>query len=246
MKLAVINFSGNVGKTTVARHLLLPRIPGSSLVAVETINDDQEDHASLRGNQFGDLQDYVQTVDSAVIDIGASNVEQMLALMERYHGSHEDFDFFIVPTVPAFKQQRDTIATLTELRRLGVPAHKLRVVFNMVDTTEDFDRVFEPVLAFARHTHIDRADGACRIGLNEVYELVKRSPIDLGALAEDGTDYKALIAQAADTSEKLVHARRLAARRLARGVVPELNACFAALGLASSFSAVSRSMEAAQ
>lgn len=28
MKLAVINFSGNVGKTTVARHLLAPRIPG--------------------------------------------------------------------------------------------------------------------------------------------------------------------------------------------------------------------------
>lgn len=240
MRLAVINFSGNVGKTTVARHLLLPRMPGSSLVAVETINDDQEDHASLRGNQFGDLQDFVQTVDSVVIDIGASNVEQLLALMERYAGSHEDFDFFIVPTVPAFKQQRDTIATLTELRRLGVPAERLRVVFNMVDKTEDFDRVFEPLLAFSRHSGIDGADGACRIGLNEVYELVKRSPVDLHVLAGDGTDYKALIAQADNTSEKLVHARRLAARRLARGVVPELDACFAALNLAASRSAVPR------
>lgn len=28
MKVAVINFSGNVGKTTIARHLLLPRMPG--------------------------------------------------------------------------------------------------------------------------------------------------------------------------------------------------------------------------
>ncbi len=28
MKLTVINFSGNVGKSTVARHLLAPRIPG--------------------------------------------------------------------------------------------------------------------------------------------------------------------------------------------------------------------------
>lgn len=27
MKIAVINFSGNVGKSTVARHLLLPRVP---------------------------------------------------------------------------------------------------------------------------------------------------------------------------------------------------------------------------
>lgn len=245
MKVAVISFSGNVGKTTVARHLLLPRMPGASLVAVETINDDQEDHASLRGNQFGDLQDYVQTVDSVVIDIGASNVEQLLALMERYTGSHEDFDFFIVPTVSAFKQQRDTIATLTELRRLGVPADKLRVVFNMVDKTEDFDRVFEPVLAFARHSRIEGANGVCRIGLNEVYELVKQSPVDLHVLADDGTDHKALIAQATDTSEKLVHARRLAARRLARGVVPELDACFAALGLAASCRAPTRAPAAA-
>jgi len=28
MKVAVINFSGNVGKTTVARHLLAPRMEG--------------------------------------------------------------------------------------------------------------------------------------------------------------------------------------------------------------------------
>ena len=40
MKLAVINFSGNVGKTTVARHLLLPRIHGAELIAVESVNAD--------------------------------------------------------------------------------------------------------------------------------------------------------------------------------------------------------------
>ena len=40
MKLAVINFSGNVGKTTVARHLLAPRIPGCQVVSVESINAD--------------------------------------------------------------------------------------------------------------------------------------------------------------------------------------------------------------
>ena len=38
MKIAVINFSGNVGKTTVARHLLLPRIQGAELISVESVN----------------------------------------------------------------------------------------------------------------------------------------------------------------------------------------------------------------
>ena len=41
MKIAVINFSGNVGKSTVARHLLLPRIAGAELIAVESINSDE-------------------------------------------------------------------------------------------------------------------------------------------------------------------------------------------------------------
>ena len=41
MKIAVINFSGNVGKSTVARHLLLPRIPGAELIAIESLNADE-------------------------------------------------------------------------------------------------------------------------------------------------------------------------------------------------------------
>jgi hypothetical protein len=56
----------------------------------------------------------VQTVDGAVVDIGASNVEDLLALMQRYRASHQDFDFFLVPTVAAAKQQQDTMATLLE------------------------------------------------------------------------------------------------------------------------------------
>ena len=134
MKIAVINFSGNVGKTTIARHLLLPRIDGAELFSVESLNAaDGEGHA-MRGRQFGELQELLQTMDSAVVDIGASNVEELLDLMQKYQGSHEDFDAFVVPTVPALKQQQDTIATLVELARLGVPRSRVRLVFNMVSS----------------------------------------------------------------------------------------------------------------
>ena len=138
MKVAVINFSGNVGKTTIARHLLAPRhrrAPKSS--RSKAINADEGQAAALRGSQFGELQEYLQTVDNVVVDIGASNVEELLGLMRKYRGSHEDFDYFVIPTVPALKQQQDTIATLAELARLGIPAAKIRLVFNLVedDTT---------------------------------------------------------------------------------------------------------------
>ena len=88
MKIAVINFSGNVGKSTVARHLLLPRIPGAELIAIESLNADEGQGQALRGRQFGELQEYLQTVSSVVVDIGASNVEELMGQMQRYRGAH--------------------------------------------------------------------------------------------------------------------------------------------------------------
>lgn len=63
-----------MGKTTVARHLLLPRIAGAELIAVESLNAEEGQGQALRGRQFGELQEYLQTIDNAVVDIGASNV----------------------------------------------------------------------------------------------------------------------------------------------------------------------------
>ena len=231
MKVAVINFSGNVGKTTVARHLLAPRIAGAEVIAVESINADGDQTQALRGRQFGELQEYLQTVDNVVVDIGASNVEDLLSLMRKYRGSHEDFDYFVIPTVPALKQQEDTIATLAELARLGIPAAKLKVVFNQVEDGVNIRDVFDTLLAFIDQHPPTQANTSCRLGANEIYGRIKGTGVDLTELADDDTDYKSLIAQARETADKLALAQRLATRRLAIGVVPELDECFAALEL---------------
>jgi hypothetical protein len=231
MKIAVINFSGNVGKTTVARHLLLPRIEGAELIAVESLNADESQGQALRGRQFGELQEYLQTVDNVVVDIGASNVEDLLGLMHRYRGSHEDFDCFVVPTVPALKQQQDTIATLVELANLGVARSRMKLVFNMVEDDAAVTHAFDHLLTFIAQQPIAGADAACRLGKNDIYGRVKNSGAELSALVRDETDYKSLIVRAQSTADKLALAQRLATRRLACGVVPELDACFAALAL---------------
>ena len=231
MKVAVINFSGNVGKTTIARHLLAPRIHGAELIAVESINADEGQGSALRGKQFGELQEYLQTVDNVVVDIGASNVEDLLALMRKYRGSHEDFDYFVIPTVPALKQQQDTIATLAELVKLGIPAAKLRIVFNLVEDGAGVAETFDTLLAFMERNPIGGACTQCRLGANEIYERVKGTGASLAELASDETDYKAMIARAKDSAAKLALAQKLATRRLALGVVPELDECFAALEL---------------
>jgi hypothetical protein len=235
MKLAVINFSGNVGKTTVARHLLAPRIPGCQLVAVESINADDANHdgqpLTIRGRQFAQLQEFLQGVDSVVVDVGASNVEDLLKLMRRYRDSQEDFDAFVVPTVPARKQQQDTAATLAELARIGVPPARLRLVFNQVDDDSPVEQAFETLLAYCAASGVVQPRTAACMTYNEVYARIRGTGQSLPELAADATDYKAEIARAASAPDRLALAQRLATRRLARGVVPELDACFAALDL---------------
>jgi hypothetical protein len=231
MKLAVINFSGNVGKTTVARHLLAPRIPGCQVVAVESINADDGQSVTIRGRQFAQLQEFLQSVENVVIDIGASNVEDLLKLMRRYRDSQQDFDGFIIPTVPARKQQQDTAATLTELARIGVPPERLRLVFNQVDDDSPIDRTFDTLLAYCASTGVVEPRQAACISFNEVYALVRGTGQSLAELAADTTDYKAAIAKASVQADKLALAHRLAIQRLARGVIPELDTCFESLDL---------------
>jgi hypothetical protein len=215
----------------VARHLLAARIPGCQVVSVESINADDGQSVTIRGRQFAQLQEFLQSVDNVVIDIGASNVEELLKLMRRYRDSQEDFDGFVVPTVPARKQQQDTAATLAELARIGVPPARLRLVFNQVDDDSPLERTFDTLLAYCASSGVALPRPAAFLSYNEVYALVRGSGQSLAELAADRTDYRAAITHAGSQSDRLALAQRLATQRLARGVLPELDACFAALDL---------------
>lgn len=231
MKIAVLSYSGNVGKTTLARHLLQPRISGSKLVSIESINADESQGDALRGKDFAQLQEFLLSTDSAVVDIGASNVEDLLVLMKKYRGSHEDFDYFVIPCVPAQKQQSDTVATLVDLLKMGVPHDKVRVVFNQIEDGADLAQTFQAVLRFAAQNGFNRISPKCSVASNEIFQRLKGSDRSIAELATDATDYKALIAKESDSAKKSELASQLATKRLAVGIVPELQACFEALGL---------------
>ena len=55
MKTIVMNFSGNVGKSTVARHLLSPRMNNARIIPVESINSDGTQDEAMRGKEYGNL-----------------------------------------------------------------------------------------------------------------------------------------------------------------------------------------------
>ena len=228
MKVAVINFSGNVGKSTVARHLLLPRIEEAEFVSVESINADEGD-VLVRGKQFGALSEQLLSIDSAVIDVGSSNVEDFVKLMRQYEGSHEDVDFFVVPAVKESKQIRDTIATIQALAAMGVPAKKIRVVFNKIETDETVEEAFYPLIAYHEDTKAFTLRPKAAIHFSELYQRLRTHNATIAELLADATDYKARLRAADTPEEKAAAAARISMRRLAGSAQANLDAVFAVI-----------------
>ena len=231
MKIAIINFSGNVGKTTLARHLLSPRMKGAEIVSVESANADEQEADALRGKDFAHLQQYMLASDDLIVDIGASNVEDLLVLMRKFKGSHDDFDYYLVPTVPDVKQQKDTANTANALVKIGVRASKIKIVLNRVEDSENPLKQFTSLVGFLAVNPVATMNEAAHLTYNEIYQRVKQDGRSISDLASDKTDYKALIAKAKNQAEKVALADKLAVKRLADGVLPELDACYQALAL---------------
>jgi hypothetical protein len=229
MKVAVINFSGNVGKTIVAKHLLAPRLDGPTEISVETVNSDGADDEAMRGRQFGELHEILSLVDNAVVDVGASNAEDFVGRMAQYHGSHEEFDYFVVPVSPKEKPQRDTIATIEVLAGIGVPPAKMLLVFNMVETIHKPEHLFPGLFAYQADKKKFTINPAAVIHENEIFERLKSTGTTLAELLADTADYRKKIKESGDADERIRYARMIATKRLAGGIAKEFDAVFKAL-----------------
>jgi DNA-binding transcriptional MerR regulator len=234
MKVAIINFSGNVGKTTIARQLLAPRMKASEFT-IETINagasDDDTKVERLKGKDFGSLQEELIQLDSAVVDIGASNVEEFIKLMRQFHGSHEEFDFYVVPVVSEKKQQADTINTIKALNGLGVPPQKIRVVLNRVDVGDanDVPRQFSMLFGFHEAEKIFMLQPEAVLFTNEIFDrlrILKRTVADIVA---DDTDYRTMLREASEERIKAHAISMISAQRLARSANKNLDDVYKAL-----------------
>ena len=168
-------------------------------------------------------------LDDAVVDVGASNVEDFVNLMKQYKGSHEDFDYFVIPTVPKNKQMRDTISTIDALSDIGVPAKKIRLVFNMVEIDDVPERVFAGLFEYHASSKSFTLRPDAVIHVNDIYGKLKGAEQGIKDILNDPTDYKEKIKTAKDADEKLHFAQMVGIKRLAAGVTEELDAVFKTL-----------------
>jgi MinD-like ATPase involved in chromosome partitioning or flagellar assembly len=220
MKTCVLNLSGNVGKSTLAVHLLAAFAPGSKIIRVESINasnvNDVEalDVEELSASRFKEIFREIMLNEEVIVDVGASNVAAFMTEMTRFKSAVGEFDLVLVPTVPADKQQRDTIATIDWLHTLGIDGKKVRVLFNQYATEG-----LEPIeLVYAQVAGYGASDGKGKavfephavVMLNEVYELAKSSKKTVMELARDATDWKAARGEAKRAGDLVALERAMA------------------------------------
>jgi hypothetical protein len=191
-KVAVLNYPGTVGKTTIAAHMLSPRMNHAPIFAIESINETAAglgvEVEQLRGEKFKDLFKKIMMLDDAIIDIGASNVEAFLDGLVKFEDSHLEFDYFIVPVTGGSKEQKETIAMVTLLADFGIPADKIRVLFNRVEA--DVADEFAPLLNFAKKQKRCTAHPEAAIYETELFDLLAVKKITIADALADATDYK--------------------------------------------------------
>ncbi len=200
-KIAVINYSGNVGKTVIANQLLFPRMKDCEYFHVETVNSGSEEGETLAGKEFGTLLESIELSDSCVIDVGSSNIEEFLIRMRGFKNSHDEIDYFVIPVIPSLKELKDTESVIDYLLEMGISEKKIRVVYNKIDRSYIKP---ESELDFFRGTAVTRFSGAKSsiVYNSEYYPMLQDSGKRHPEVINDTRDFDALKSAAENKDAK--------------------------------------------
>lgn len=235
MKVAVINFSGNTGKSTLTKNLLVPMIPNAKRISIEDLNEgdgksDVEISASLFRNLAAELN-VADDEDNFVIDIGASAAKEMLVHFATLRTTRSDINFWVVPVTPQLKQRGDTLNTVRALMEIGVKPESIVVVPNLISDIALFQGDFAQIAAAATEMGFSMCSEA--VLLDAVYDMTKNTNASMFDIAAEATDFKALRKKYKTEPEKLEHlGRQMVIHDSAEQACENLRAVFAATPLA--------------
>lgn len=239
IKVAVISFCGNVGKSSIAKNLLQARLKleKESVIEIETINgglsDDGLETTKFSARKFDDMINEIMVAESAIVDVGASNVEEFFLKMERQSGSHEEFHRFIVPVTPAKHSQTEGKKTIRALNALGVPKERISVVFNMVEPKDfrDIESIMADVMPLGKkHATINTGATIFQDGF---FDDLKRWKTTIPMLQQDTFDYRADLKRVRleDPEKEPYYFAMIALKRKMPEIIKNLDNVFAELDL---------------
>lgn len=231
LKIAVVNNSGNVGKSTICDVLLKPRIESAEIIRVESINFDGHEDEKISAREFNDILKRIDISDSAIIDVGSSNIEIFINQMEAYKDSQEDIDYFIIPITPHHKQQIDSVSTVANLIDLGVDEEKIRFIFNQTDKATPLERQFSDFLHGIKQFKKIKIKKYSIIYNTPVFTFLNQSGKTFYEVINDDRDFRSLLRQAESREKREVISEEKSIKRLVTGINEELDIAFSNLDI---------------
>ena len=228
LKIAIMNNSGNVGKSMVCDTLFHPRVPGAEKIKIETINSDGTTDETIAAKDIKKVFELIDSTDVALIDVGASNIENFMSNLKKLEGAHEEIDYFFIPTTPKPKQQLDTITTIRDLIDLGVEPGSIKLIFNFYDTDFPIEQFYSVIFEsdISKELGLNKKSNIYIINDNPVFDMLGEMGISFTEIANDTRDFKSLIRASKDQDERAALSHQRSAYRLAQGFVKELDITF--------------------
>jgi hypothetical protein len=234
----VTSYTGKVGKSTICNNLLYPRMPGAKVIRLETVNlsghSGAEDEKQLKGRDLIKLQDELIKTKSAIVDVGASNIESFILALNQQGDAHLDFDYFLVPIeANAGKQNeiKEAFKTIESLALMGIEPERIKVVFNklLVDNTiEDEMQIVFNYHKKNRNFTLNRDAVIHESPAFHSLDSVKKSYIELLA---DNTNYREAIKNIPleNEKERTAVVKLMRAQGYVKAIDREFNEVFGAL-----------------
>lgn len=203
MRICVWNINGNAAKSTDTNFVLYPRLPGAEVIYVESdnsipgkISGCKEFEATTE--DWAELVEYLtaNVVDhDIIVDIGSTDSKKTKSLFMEFPGSLDEFDLFIVPHSPDCKSE-DTALTIHFLQNKGVPADRIRMVFNIVPTGAKLEKIFADLFAYHSENKNFVLNTSAVVYKTGLFERIKNTDNTVESIIADKTDWKQKIIDA--------------------------------------------------
>ena len=197
---AVASITGKVAKSTTANNLLTPRMPGAKLFRVETINVSGDaagcngvdvEIEYVRGDDSKKLLEGLSKVRSAVIDVGTSNVENFLLMLQQ-EGAQSMFDYFVVPCEAVYEKVnefQEFCRTVNALAKLGVAPERIKVLFTKLKPGKNVEEEAIRVFNYHKQFPLYTLDRRATIHETPIFGALSRAKKRYEDFLLDETDY---------------------------------------------------------
>ncbi|MGL5290019.1 MAG: StbB family protein [Aeromonas sp.] len=229
LKLAVVNNSGNVGKSTLCATLLKPRLENSAIVRVETLNSDGTNAEKFSAKEFDSILHKMDETECAILDVGSSNIESFIIQMGEYQGSQQLIDYFIIPVVKEAKQQQDSVMTVMHLLALGIEKSRIKIIFNFAEKNDAIEKQYQIFFASEICREIATAGAFPVVYQNNIFAILHKNGLRYDEVYNDDRDFRSLLRAAETAEDRQVLSNRRTVKMLMNGFNSDLDVAFANL-----------------